>query len=107
MLDSVFEAVSQSNVESAFELGMVLIPASILAITTVRLTVSAISAAHEKEKKEWHVGHASVRSSSLDATLCGSTTGQQTSAKLLSPDVKKLMIRNDRRRAQQKFKGYK
>jgi hypothetical protein len=104
MLDSVFAVASHPNVESAFELGMVLVPATILAVTTVRLAVSAISAVHQKEK---HSDQVSLAGPALSPTLCGSPGGQSVTAKSLSPDVKKLMIRNDRRRAQFKYKGFK
>src|SRR5579871_5563805 len=91
MFQNILGFTSNSTVEMAMRVGMFMIAATFLTLLAVRLTMSMVSVARVKARKEWIVEPVAGEEQSLVAELLFGRQEPSMKEEFLSDDVRRLL----------------
>ena len=97
MLTNVFGIASNSGIQLAFRLGVLLIFASLVSFMAIRLAMSLVSCSKVKARKQWDVEPAAGENETLIARLMSGCKEESASQALLSDDIKRLIEQGGKR----------
>ena len=96
MLPNVFGLASNSGIQIASRLGVLLIFASLVSFMAIRLAMSLVSCSKVKARKQWTVEPAAGENETLIARLMGCKE-EPAPQSLLNNDIKRLIEQGGKR----------
>ena len=94
MLENILGSISNSTIETAMRVGLFMIAATFLMLLAVRLTMSMVSVARVKARREWMVEPVEGDEQPLVAQLLFGKQEPTMQENLLSDDVRRLFEGN-------------
>lgn len=98
MLNNIFGIASNSGIQIAFRLGVLLIFASLASFLAIRLAMSLVSTSRVKTRKQWDVEPASGESEKLIARLLSGRKDESVSQSLLNSEIQRMLAQPSKMR---------
>lgn len=98
MLTNVLGIASNSGIQIAFRLGVLLIFTSLVCFLAIRLALSLVSGTKVKARKQWDVEPASGDNEKLIARLLSGCKEEPVSQSLLNNEIQRLLAEQSKTR---------